>query len=342
MTRRTGLLALVSAALACVSLQAGAETTARLSADVVIASPLVAQAIALEHGEGVAKDPIKAAALYCTAARDGDVEGFFGLAWMYANGRGVSRDDATAGALFAVAAERGHVHSQRLLALFGDARGTLPECLTPPAPVIAGTTLPVAAPQGAATEPARVDPFASLSGRKKKIADLVKKVAPRFAVEPELALAVIATESNFEPDARSPKDARGLMQLIPATAARFNVRNSFDIQENMRGGLTYLRWLLAYYQGEVALVAAAYNAGEGTVDRYGGVPPYPETRDYVQRVLQLFQRAWHPYDPAVTDPSKAFEGTARARPAPARTAVKGTLQPLRAKTADAAPPRTLR
>jgi soluble lytic murein transglycosylase-like protein len=92
------------------------------------------------------------------------------------------------------------------------------------------------------------------------------------------------------------------MQLIPDTAARFRVRNSFDIDDNLRGGLTYLRWLLSYYRGEVALAAAAYNAGEAVVDRYRGIPPYPETRSYVKRVLVLFGRANHPYDPALAAP----------------------------------------
>jgi soluble lytic murein transglycosylase-like protein len=131
----------------------------------------------------------------------------------------------------------------------------------------------------------------------------VDDLAPRFGVDPRLALAVIAVESNFNPLARSVKDAQGLMQLIPETAARFDVRRPFDAKQNVRGGLAYLRWLLAYYRGQVALVAAAYNAGEGAVDRYRGVPPYPETRDYVRRVLGLFRRAFHPFDPAVVEPS---------------------------------------
>ncbi len=93
------------------------------------------------------------------------------------------------------------------------------------------------------------------------------------------------------------------MQLLPETAARFNVRNPFDMRDNVRGGLAYLRWLLAYYRGEVTLAAAAYNAGEKAVDRYRGVPPYPETRDYVKRVVQLFRSDYHPYDPNLVAPS---------------------------------------
>jgi soluble lytic murein transglycosylase-like protein len=252
-------------------------------------STRVAQAIAYEHGEGVPKDAQRAAALYCEAARDGDLDALYGLGWMYANGRGVARDDAAAAALLARAAARGHQQARNLLALVGPP-GALPACMTPPAPVVARIEAP-----WQAAEPER-DPFAELPPAKRKIADLVRKVAPRYAVDPALALAVIAAESNFDPSARSPKDARGLMQLIPETAARFNVRDAFDVHQNMRGGLSYLRWLLAYYRGEVALVAAAYNAGEKAVDRHRGIPPYPETREYVQRILALFRRTWHPYE----------------------------------------------
>jgi soluble lytic murein transglycosylase-like protein len=98
------------------------------------------------------------------------------------------------------------------------------------------------------------------------------------------------------------------MQLIPQTATRFRVKNAFDARDNVRGGLSYLRWLLAYYRGEVALAAAAYNAGEGAVDRYKGVPPYDETQDYVKRVMGLFRSAHHPYDPSIADPSPVVTG----------------------------------
>jgi soluble lytic murein transglycosylase-like protein len=93
------------------------------------------------------------------------------------------------------------------------------------------------------------------------------------------------------------------MQLIPETANRFNVRDSFDVSDNVRGGLAYLRWLLAYYKGYIALAAAAYNAGEAVVDRYQGIPPYPETREYVRRVLRLYGKTNHPFDPRVVKPA---------------------------------------
>ena len=107
--------------------------------------------------------------------------------------------------------------------------------------------------------------------------------------------------------------AQGLMQLIPETAERFNVKKPFDPEQNIRGGLAYLRWLLAYFQGDIALVAAGYNAGEGAVNRYAGVPPYPETRGYVKRIRELFKRDDHPFDPKITTPSPEINKITRNR-----------------------------
>ncbi len=257
----------------------------------IVLTALVAQALAYEHGEGVPRDPLRAASLYCAAARDGDAEGQFSLGWMYANGRGVARNDAMAASLLALAADQGHAAARKALQFVGDTRGLLPDCMRPDEPEESD----VPAAEG-------VDPFADLSPAKQKIAALVSMLAPAYAVAPRLALAVITVESNFDPKARSPKNARGLMQLVPDTATRFQVKNAFDIRDNVRGGLAYLRWLLSYYRGEVALAAAAYNAGEGVVDRYRGVPPYPETRNYVQRVLALFGSEHHPYDAELAAP----------------------------------------
>ncbi len=86
------------------------------------------------------------------------------------------------------------------------------------------------------------------------------------------------------------------MQLIPDTAERFNVSNAYNATQNIRAGLSYVRWLLAYYQGDVKLALAAYNAGEGTVDKYKGVPPFKETRLYVQKVMALYGQDTHPFD----------------------------------------------
>ena len=260
----------------------------------------LARALAYEHGEGLPKDQRVAAAIYCDAARGGSGEAAYRLGWMYANGRGVSHDDATATALFRLAAEHGHAYARKMLERMGDAHALLPDCLRPPEPLVAFAQ---SDDETVELGDAGPDPFENLPPGKRKIAELVNRVAPKYGIEPRLALAVIAVESNFDAMARSPRDARGLMQLIPQTAARFNVRNPFDIMDNVRGGLSYLRWLLAYYRGQVRLAAAAYNSGEGAVDYYRGVPPYPETRAYVRRVLQLFRSDRHPYDPRIVDPS---------------------------------------
>jgi soluble lytic murein transglycosylase-like protein len=104
------------------------------------------------------------------------------------------------------------------------------------------------------------------------------------------------------------------MQLIPETSQRFKVKKPYDVTQNIRGGLAYLRWLLAYFEGNVPLVAAAYNAGEKTVDRYRGVPPYAETRDYVRRVMKVFGKTTHPYDATVTEPSPEADRLAIGKP----------------------------
>src|SRR5262249_23371853 len=248
--------------------------TSRLVAD------LRAEARAYEHGEGVAKDPTRAVSLYCEAARLGDAEAQFSLGWMYANGRGLPRDNRMASLFFGMAAAQGHEYAQRMLAFVGPSAANMPECMRDPMPL--PTFGPVAAEVG--------DVFIATTPEQRRAADLVRKLAPEYRINPQFALAVIRAESNFDPNARSPKNAQGLMQLVPETSARFNVKKPFDPVQNVRGGLAYLRWLLAYFKGDVKLVAAAYNAGEGTVERYGGIPPYAETRAYVQRIRRYFGR----------------------------------------------------
>lgn len=244
------------------------------------------EARAYEHGEGVARDPLRAASLYCDGARYGDAEAQFSLGWMYANGRGVPRNDEMAAYFFKLAAGQGHEQAQKMLRFVGETAAPVPKCMKP---IVAEI------------EPE--DVYLATSQVQQKVFGLVRKLAPEYGVSPRLVMAVIRSESNFEPSAVSPKNAQGLMQLIPETSLRFNVRKPFDPEQNIRGGLSYLRWLLAYFEGDVALVAAAYNAGEGTVNRYRGIPPYAETRGYVKRILSIFKKDEHPYDPGVTTPS---------------------------------------
>lgn len=284
-------------------------------------SPLIEQATRLEHGEGVRRDPEVAAQLYCEAARAGDAEGQFRLGWMHANGRGIARNNRIAGSLFALAAQQGHEHARRMVDFVGGDKGELPACMTGHEDsdvriAAAHSTLAenklyapsalsedaLAAGVNGPLEPLPTWEFKSPERR--QVVDLVQKLAPGFKVEPGLALAIIQAESDFDPRAVSAKNAQGLMQLLPETAERFGVRNPFDPAQNIKGGLAYLRWLLAYFQGNVVLAAAAYNAGEGTVERYKGIPPFAETQQYVRKIARYFPRAFHAFDPkaAVASP----------------------------------------
>jgi soluble lytic murein transglycosylase-like protein len=114
--------------------------------------------------------------------------------------------------------------------------------------------------------------------------ELIDSIAARHEVDPRLVRAVVATESNFEARARSPRGALGLMQLMPATARHYRVGDPFDPASNLDAGVQHLRGLLSRYELRVAL--AAYNAGEGAVQRFGGIPPFAETRSYVDRILR--------------------------------------------------------
>ena len=118
----------------------------------------------------------------------------------------------------------------------------------------------------------------------------IKSAAKQYGVEEAVVRAIIHAESAFRANVRSNKGAQGLMQLIPATATRFGVADPYDPAQNISGGVQYLAWLMKRYSSNLTLVAAAYNAGEGAVDRNGGVPPYAETRRYVDRVAQLAER----------------------------------------------------
>lgn len=259
------------------------------------------------YAEGVPKDQQKANQLFCGAAKYGSVEGLYNLGWAYANGRGVTRDDGVAARLFAMAADRGHPHASRLLSVVpvnGDA--PVPACMQP-------ETLPIAKPLPPATRDVESD-FAEVQipMAPKEVQQLVQRLAPQFEVDSNLALALIWAESAFNAAALSPAKAQGLMQLIPETAERFGVKRPFNPDENVKGGLAYLRWLLAYFQGDVPLVLAAYNAGEGAVEKYRGIPPYNETRDYVKKITGVYRRLTHPYNASIVKPSPVIEQLKRS------------------------------
>jgi soluble lytic murein transglycosylase-like protein len=123
----------------------------------------------------------------------------------------------------------------------------------------------------------------------------IRSEARRNAVEEALIRAIIHAESAYQPDAQSPKGAQGLMQLMPATQKDMQVSNPFDPADNIRGGTAYLSWLLDTFNNDWELAAAAYNAGPNAVQRYGGIPPFDETQEYVRRVRILYRR----YDQAL-------------------------------------------
>jgi len=140
-----------------------------------------------------------------------------------------------------------------------------------------------------------------------KIDQLVEQTASRYQVDPELVRAIIRVESDYDPKAVSNKGAMGLMQLIPATAQRFGVANPFDPKQNLEGGVTYLKYLLDMFGGDLNLSLAAYNAGEHSVQRSGGIPAIPQTQDYVRKVTNIYQGGETPKGGKVAtkDPPKA-------------------------------------
>lgn len=238
-------------------------------------------AINYEHGrDGVKQNYQQAFNLYCQAALKGDADSAYSIAFMYFNGRGVQRNLGVAMGWFKEAAEHGDSYAERMLARFSDvppAEDT--ECKS------RGTELWLA--EDANPNRARVKKW-------------VEQIASYYEIDPALVMAVIRAESGFNINALSNKNAQGLMQLIPETAERFGVSNSWDPVQNIRGGTAYLHWLLRHFDGRVDWVLAAYNAGEGAVERYNGIPPYRETRSYVKRIMNWYRKPIHPIPSAAS------------------------------------------
>lgn len=232
----------------------------------------------------------RAAGRFCEAARLGSIEAQYQLGMLYAFGEGVPAKPEVAAALFAQAAQQGHYEAQKMLETIPLGSAEQPACVFEAGRLPEKPVFTFALGDGRDIE----QHIKYLPENKHWIIKLVKTMAPWYNIDARLALSIISVESNFETNAHSSANAMGLMQLIPETAERFNIKDAFNATQNLKGGLSYLRWLLARYQGDVALAAAGYNAGEGKVDQYNGVPPYPETQQYVKKVLSLYRKTKHP------------------------------------------------
>ncbi|NTW59797.1 MAG: lytic transglycosylase domain-containing protein [Nitrospirae bacterium] len=130
--------------------------------------------------------------------------------------------------------------------------------------------------------------------------NIINSACERYGVDPSLVHAIVKVESDFNPFAISRKGAMGLMQLMPQTASTMNVRNTFSPHENIEGGVKYLRYLLDRYEGNLSLSLAAYNSGETSVKKWGTIPPYKETQDYVKKIMQLYNGTGKTFAPRYT------------------------------------------
>jgi hypothetical protein len=227
---------------------------------------IVELAARYENGEGVGRDYSRALELYCRAADQGDAHAFLSIGWMYFNGRGVAIDDGIAVRWFKLAADRGVAQATNLLQKLSSIKPSVKTgCPLEPDRFIAGQKAPPP-----------------------EITAIVKRAASDSGVDPNLVMAIIRIESEFNSRAVSVRNAQGLMQLMPATAARFHVKNTFDPLQNIRGGTAYLRWLWDRFDGDLKLVLAAYNAGENAIALFHGVPRFPETKKYIASVTRLY------------------------------------------------------
>jgi soluble lytic murein transglycosylase-like protein len=123
---------------------------------------------------------------------------------------------------------------------------------------------------------------------------IIFRAGEQAGVDPRFIHAVIKQESRYNPKAVSPVGAEGLMQMMPDTAKRFGLKDPFDPKENVEAGTKYLKWLLKRFNGDVSLALAGYNAGEGAVDKYKGVPPFNETQNYVKKIVGNYGKTYHP------------------------------------------------
>ncbi len=249
-------------------------------------------------GEDVPPDLRKAREWYCKAAEHGHPEAAWRLGQIFLMGWGVPVDIRNSQAWVRVAARNGHSYAQAMARAMGSYfGGDAPSCSPRRQP---SAFVPVPYQPGVVPRP----PSGFSSPPPQRIVSLVQSMAPRYHLDPALVLVVIDAESGFKAGSVSNRGACGLMQLIPETAARFGVVDLFDPEDNLRGGMSYLRWLLARFEGDVQLALAGYNAGEGAVEAHGGIPPFSETQTYVRRILNRYPSSRLPYDASAAAPSK--------------------------------------
>jgi soluble lytic murein transglycosylase-like protein len=225
--------------------------------------------MALHHNhptDGRARNYRVAMLLYCRADADGHANSD------YAGEHGFKQNQASASAWFKRASALGHPEGASMAKIFRQ-RGKRGSARCPNG---WGRT-------------ARAKLYAP-----QEIRALVAELAPKYGLDPKLVLAVIQVESAYQTNVVSPANAQGPMRLIPATATRFGVRDAFNPTENIHGGMRYLRWLLKRFKGYMTKTVAAYDAGEGAMKKYDGVPPYRETQNYVRKIRRLYAKLRHP------------------------------------------------
>lgn len=221
----------------------------------------------------------KAITLYCVAASTGNPEGYFRIGRLLATGPASVRSAKMANSYLAMAMRLGNQQASRY---YNPRVGNAPMGDQCGVGMRGGQGSYFALP----STPFNVEAYlARQSPGKQKLATMLRHAAKRHQVDVRLVLAIAIAESNLESRAVSAKNAQGVMQLIPETQQRFGVTQHFDPAQNIKGGVSYLKWLDRRFDGDWVLISAAYNAGEKAVERYGGIPPYDETREYVKRVL---------------------------------------------------------
>jgi len=241
-----------------------------------VAGALLKSAKGYELASGGRRDYKKALHLYCQALKKGDSAANYHIGMLYYFGRGVKRDHSVAMGWFKRGARKNDHYSKIMLKLHPTMKPKKADSCRQFAP----------------------RPHRRPSVKRKQIESWVRQIAKQYRIDPQLVLAVIEAESGFNDRALSPKNAQGLMQLIPSTAKRFGIKNIWDPYQNIKGGTAYLHWLLRHFNGDLKLVLAAYNAGENAVHRYNGIPPYEETQHYVERIIATYRKTQHPIPPA--------------------------------------------